>query len=220
MTTDPTIAAGVAAWSRLRSAATFQDWIAVAKALAVGRAECMRKAGCNTPFGSRYNAATGAWLAQHGLQGVSGQERWQCFEVLENLDAIDAWRAELDDAQRRKWAHPNSILCRWRASLSARAPARHHVTGGRESGRYGKAIFLPQDMLARAAAAVVECRSNDSIVIAKAALQAAIRGADDVAELLAPQASVRGAVSREVGRETKRGGTNAVPCRLSLAPAP
>jgi hypothetical protein len=47
---EATVAAGVAAWARLRRSpsTTFSDWIAVAKALHVGRAHCLRVAQTQT----------------------------------------------------------------------------------------------------------------------------------------------------------------------------
>jgi hypothetical protein len=46
-------------------------------------------------------------------------------------------------------------------------------------------LYWPQETLRRAAQAVRYCRSNDSIVIARAVLEAAIRDHADLCDLLA-----------------------------------
>jgi hypothetical protein len=65
-------------------------------------------------------------------------------------------------------------------------------------------IYQPQDMLRRAANAIREARSNDCIVLAKAALQAGLRSKDDIGELLAGRRvcarKVNGAAERAVAR--------------------
>jgi hypothetical protein len=55
--------------------------------------------------------------------------------------------------------------------------------------RAGRPIFWPQNMLERGADAVRECRSNDCITIARAVLEATIRGVDDINELARPPAA-------------------------------
>jgi hypothetical protein len=63
-------------------------------------------------------------------------------------------------------------------------------------------IYQPQDMLRRAANAIREARSNDCIVLAKAALQAGLRSEDDIGELFAGRRvcppKVNGAAERAV----------------------
>jgi hypothetical protein len=59
--------------------------------------------------------------------------------------------------------------------------ARPNGSGG---GYYGKAIHWPGEAIARGAEAVGDAHSNDTIVLARACLEAAVRGADDVEALL------------------------------------
>jgi hypothetical protein len=53
----------------------------------------VKAADTNRCFGSRYNAAMGAWLKEHGLDGVNNQERYRALLILENLAEIETWRA-------------------------------------------------------------------------------------------------------------------------------
>lgn len=104
------IKAGCEAWQRTGRNAAFNDWIKIAEALAVGRAACMRLGGCNSPFGSRYNALMRQWLQERGLQEIAGQERHKALAVLDELPAILEWRETLTDEQRRRLNHPSAIL--------------------------------------------------------------------------------------------------------------
>jgi hypothetical protein len=50
----------------------------------------------------------GHWLRTNGLGNITAQERYRTQLVIENINAIDAWRNGLDDAQRRRLNHPNA----------------------------------------------------------------------------------------------------------------
>jgi hypothetical protein len=184
-----TIAAGRDAWQRLRDhdRARWTDWLDVARALAVGRTESLKAAGTNRPVGSRYNGAMGAWLRSADLDGINNQERYRALLILENLPAIERWRAGLDDAQRRRLNHPNAIWAHWRRSTRAEtaAPTRQCVRGAKPH-RTGKPIFWPQDTLRRAAEALRGCPSNDIFTMARVVLESAIRSEGDLFELLQP----------------------------------
>lgn len=106
------IGEGVAAWSRLRrpSAVTWDDWILVGEALAIGRAEVMRDTGSTRPIGSRYNKAFSEWLLAHGLRDLDQAARAKLFIMMANLPAIQAWRDQLPECERKKLNHPASIL--------------------------------------------------------------------------------------------------------------
>jgi hypothetical protein len=64
--------------------------------------------------------------------------------------------------------------------------ARLHVVsnGGARPQRAGKAIHWLQEPIRRAASAMRESRSNDLLILARVALQAAIRSEDDLFALL------------------------------------
>jgi hypothetical protein len=104
------IAAGRDAWERLRNCrAGFDDWVAVGRALVVGRAECMALAMANAPQGSRYNKMMGQWLDSNGLAGISPQERYRAVLIIENLPEIQLWRQTLPPDTCRKLNHPGAI---------------------------------------------------------------------------------------------------------------
>lgn len=192
MSADDQVAAGRAAWQRLqeRERKTWADWIEVARALAIGRAQALRIAGTNRPLGSRYNVAMGAWLVDQGMHEINNQMRYRALLVLENLPAISAWREGLDDARRRRLNHPNTVWHAWRRDTTTNVDS---TTGGSSTPRtaaaaprcgYGRAVHWPSDALRRAAAAIREAHSSDVIILARKALEAAIRNEADLLALL------------------------------------
>jgi hypothetical protein len=178
---DDNIAAARAAWARLRNERqTFADWVLIGRALAIGRAVCMRQANANKPAGSRYNRLMGQWLRENGLDGINNQERYRAILVLENLAAIERWRDGLDEGARRRLNHPAAIWAHWQRTMRPRRTI--------EAPRplVGKLVKPPRptgDMLRRICAAMHETRSNDRIILAEAAYYA-VRMAD--AEAAAP----------------------------------
>jgi hypothetical protein len=174
MNSDQIVTAGRLAWLRLRKRerVTWPSWVAVGKALLIGRATAMRLANANKPVGTKYNRAMANWLRKHDLAEITAQERYRAILCIENLTAIEEWRAGLTDAQRRQLNHPGAVWHKWRASVKASAPTpvREPVRTSNGSAHHGAAIRWPQDYLRRAANAVREARSNDTIVIARVAL--------------------------------------------------
>jgi hypothetical protein len=185
-----TIEAGRSAWARLRDRerATWSDWLDVARALAIGRTVALQAAGTNSPVGTRYNTAMGTWLRENGLGDVVAQERYRLLLILQNLDAVETWRAGLDDAKRRRLNHPNAIWAHWQRSLKTEIarPRRREVLKGAKAKGNRHAIHWNGDAIRRAACAIREVYSTDFYVMARRALEAAVRNEDDLLELLPP----------------------------------
>jgi hypothetical protein len=199
------VAEGRAAWSRIRESGrrSWDDWMAVARALAQGRSEALQAAKANRPFGSRYNAAMGAWLRDCGLDGIEGQLRYRALLCLENLPAIEAWRATLSEKERDRLNHPGAIWTHFRRSIAEPAmPRRQAVAGARDGGKGGgRPIYWNGEAIRRAAMAIRETYSTDFFTMARRALEAAIRSEDDLAALLAERPPPRrgnGATSNHV----------------------
>jgi hypothetical protein len=83
---DDGVAAGVVAWKRLNEhgRTCWDDWLTVARALLIGRTAALQAAETNRAVGSKYNAAMGRWLRDHGLADVVAQERYRLLLILEN----------------------------------------------------------------------------------------------------------------------------------------
>jgi hypothetical protein len=183
------VAAGCAAWERIKDNArtSWSDWVLIGKALIAGRTEAMREAGINRPFGATYVRIFGAWLREHGLDGIDTQQRYRCIVCIENLEAIEEWRAALDEKQRDAWNHPGAVWAHWKrhtpnAETSARS--QHFVKSRMPSHKDGRPIYWPQSFLRRGAEAYRECRSNDLFVIVRHILERTVRSENDLIELL------------------------------------
>jgi hypothetical protein len=96
--------------------------------------------------------------------------------------------SRISPEKRRQLNHPAAIWTHWRGAQPAdcgRAARLHVVSnGGARPQRAGKAIHWLQEPIRRAASAMRESRSNDLLILARVALQAAIRSEDDLFALL------------------------------------
>ena len=183
MTDVDQIAEGREAWARIRGheRKDWLDWLAVGRALVIGRTEALKIAQTNRPVGSRYNRTIACWLHENGLADVCAQERYRILLIIENLEAIESWRAGLDDRERRRLNHPGAIWSHWKRATKPRRQVTHY-----NKAKGGK-IYWPQDALRRAADAMRESRSNDLFVLSRVALEAAIRDEVDLVALLEPK---------------------------------
>jgi hypothetical protein len=113
---------GAEAMKRLSSdrSRDWADWRKVLVALEIGRHEAMLEAGVNRPRGYRYCTAFAKWLRCHeAFQAIDQADRKRMFDCLDNLGAIEEWRARLAPSQQLKWNNPSS----------------YYVNGGVVSGR-------------------------------------------------------------------------------------
>jgi hypothetical protein len=94
----------------------WEDWVAIAKALQIGRADVMRELHTNEPKGRRYEKAFGDWLVAHAFKGIDKGARSRLLDCLKHIVEIEKWRAGLTDSQRFKFNHPDTVLRKWRAS--------------------------------------------------------------------------------------------------------
>ena len=57
-------------------------------------------------------------IEAHGFAGMQKSVRSVAIELAENIEAIEQWRATLDERTRRRLVHPLSNVRRWRASTA------------------------------------------------------------------------------------------------------
>jgi regulator of replication initiation timing len=84
----------------------------------IGRQDAMAAAETEQPIGSRYNSEFGSWLAHHHFDNIDKGDRIRLIEVIDNLPAIEAWRATLTQTARLRLNHPSSILRKWKAAAT------------------------------------------------------------------------------------------------------
>jgi hypothetical protein len=188
---DAQIAEGKAAWARIRerSKSTFSDWIEIGRMLIIGRSLCMKQANCNKPYGPSYQRFMRLWLEENDLQEIDSHERRGSIVCVENLVEIEAWRSTLSDVEIRRCNHPNSVLAHWRRNTrpvrsGPKTRPDRPPNPGPHVGQHGRPIFWPQDSLRRAHQAMLDCRSNDLLKLARVALEAAVRSEADLFALL------------------------------------
>jgi hypothetical protein len=189
MTDLDDIALGRQAWQKISKATTFTAWKAIAIAVSIGRQHALRLASCNAPHGARYSRAFNAWLDQNGFSSMPYGTRAACCKLADNMVGIEAWRASLPKAAQETQNHPEVIIRNWRKAMRPEQPSvpvlRHHVKSDRPQPAKGsRQVFWPQDAVKRAADGLRQCRSHDLYTMARAALEGAVRGRDDLLELL------------------------------------
>jgi hypothetical protein len=129
------------------------------------------------------------WFRDNGLDGIHSQERYWALQIIDNLDEIERWRASLDDAQRRRFNHPQAIWVNWRKTIKTKAPQRQRASRGLQlrKGSNGRPVFFDGEMIRRASVAIRENWCNDTIRLARVALEAAIRDMNDLIALAEPK---------------------------------
>jgi hypothetical protein len=117
---------GQEAWQRhvYKGKATWSDWIAIGEALLVGRQDAMAAAETNHPIGSRYDSEFGSWLTRHHFDAIDAGDRTCLIKVMDNLPAIEAWRATLTLTARLQLNHPSNILRKWKSGTEAKESKR------------------------------------------------------------------------------------------------
>ena len=119
---------GRAAWERLKKGSgLWADWILVGHALIDGRKIALRNAGTDRVHGGGYAEAFSSWMIDNRFN-VPSSARAKLFTLMENLAAVEAWRATLTDAQRQQFNHPSAVLRNYR-KVTAVEPAPGSVNG-------------------------------------------------------------------------------------------
>lgn len=183
--TDATITAGRDALALLHRNTSWADWCAVGAALVVGRDRALQIAGVTKPYGKPYVTTFSTWIRQHGFDAINGPVRNTLLVAMDNLDAIEKWRATLDDYGRLRWCHPDSVVRHWRAATKTPG-SRAASTAIATPAQTRCHIIWPPRLLANAReslAQALEKYGADVPQLARAALLGALRTADDLRAL-------------------------------------
>jgi hypothetical protein len=112
--TDEIVRRGQAAMDRKRR--DFDDWLLIAEALEVGRADTMRAVHTNQPTGKRYEKAMAEWLIARSFHLIDKGTRAHLHECLGHRAEIEKWRGRLTEPERFRFNHPTTVLRKWKAS--------------------------------------------------------------------------------------------------------
>ena len=110
---------GRQAWKSLRNDETFEKWIAIGRAIEIGRNETMRALHTNRPAGAQWSRVFGAWLGENGFDEIDKGVRSRLQNCLDNLPAIESWRQNIGLGQRLQLNHPNTVWRKWQAAQAA-----------------------------------------------------------------------------------------------------
>ncbi len=116
ISTMRTIRAGRDAWRAIDKAQSFEAWRSIGAALAIGKAHALRVTGANRAAGQHYCREFGKWVKENGFDHMPKSTRSHAIEMFENIAAIEAWRANLPEKQRRRLGGPQINVRLWRAS--------------------------------------------------------------------------------------------------------
>jgi len=99
-----------------RQCRAFEDWMAIAEALRVGRADVMRAVHTNQPTGKRYEKAMAERLITHSFHVIDKGARRRLLECLQHRNQIEKWRSRLTHAEHFRFNHPDTVLRKWKAA--------------------------------------------------------------------------------------------------------
>ena len=106
----------------------FGDWVALARGLHGMKAHLLAISGANSETSPLYRRAYEKWVpTREWASKRAGPNkksfRSACYALVDNLDAINAWRAELaerDPGSRDRWQHPEVVMREWRKAQKAK----------------------------------------------------------------------------------------------------
>src|SRR4030081_1130107 len=106
---DDVVAAGAAAWVRLRDRQrlSWVDWGQVGLALQIGGSAALLAAGTNQPFGKAFTKAMGEWLRANSFDDIGQQVRYRLLQCIENISAIEKRRGTPDEGCRPRRDPPD-----------------------------------------------------------------------------------------------------------------
>jgi hypothetical protein len=111
------IRAGVDAWQAIGKAESFEAWKAIGTALAVGKHHALRVTGANAAWGRNYGREFSGWIQKHGFGAMPKSTRSWAIALHENAKAIERWRQDLPERQRKRLVNPQSVVKRWQREM-------------------------------------------------------------------------------------------------------
>ena len=111
-----TIAAGRAAWARLKKSRTLEDYLAVGRALLVGRRLAMDKVRATEPKGGKYAKVFARWLRENGFSEIPHSARNCSMAIAQNENGALAWIKTLPPVRRPR-IYPLNIWSAYRVTV-------------------------------------------------------------------------------------------------------
>jgi hypothetical protein len=169
------VRAGRVAWKRIRETAdgTFESWVAIGRALKVGRrlalAAMSAKVGNGKkPLGGAYNKLIGPWLKENGLDDIDPASRSDAIWVVDQLPEVSEWRDVLPQYRRVGLNHPGYVKKEYFAAKQpekAKPRSRKGIAGRRATPHMVEALgralrpylpFQPEEIIHSAAISALQ----------------------------------------------------------------
>jgi hypothetical protein len=132
------------AWKRVKDHQTrlWSDWtMEIGPALMKARAEAMSVAETNRPIGRGYNAAMSGLLEEYGVADMSETARAHILKIMENLAAVEEWRAKQPDPDDLN--HPSRV---WQKFQRSSTQADERTQQLREQRRAERKLSANQEL--------------------------------------------------------------------------
>jgi hypothetical protein len=100
---------------------TFDHWFKIARGITDSRDHALAEANTQTPHGALYKRSrarwleTNPWAAKYWTEAKESFRR-QCYFWMDNAEPIAAWRAKLNDFDRRRWSTPEVVAREYKAA--------------------------------------------------------------------------------------------------------
>src|SRR5215467_471479 len=114
--TADVVRAGQAAWGRVRSQESWQDWLAIGHAIEAGRIAMMNYLRTNNPNGRVWSEKFGAWLKETGFDAIAKPVRSNLSSCLAELPQIEEWRRHIGLGEAMKYTHPSTVWRKYKAA--------------------------------------------------------------------------------------------------------
>jgi hypothetical protein len=123
----------------------WEDWLVFGEYLAMGRNECMLRAGTNDPIGAKYNRAMNGWLTDRpwvcDIDKVSRSHAVWCWD---NRDALAKLRDNMG-SERQKKNHPTVMKRAYDAAQRASEKAAPKKEGTTSKAELEQQLMLLSD---------------------------------------------------------------------------
>jgi hypothetical protein len=137
------------AWARVKKAQTrmWGDWMLIGEGLMEGRLWAQHVAKTNKPEGKGYVIAFGEWLKRFKVDDMDESDRAKLLKLMEERPAVEEWRAQLPDNERRSLNHPVTVWRKWTAATKVKKPRAR--TAGVSATEHGRARATIEELQAR-----------------------------------------------------------------------
>jgi hypothetical protein len=108
------VTAGQEAAARVKRSAS--DWIAIGKAVDVGKRYAMRLAGKNQPRGKAYCTHFDKWLTDNKFDWIGKTTRSKLLQMVDKLPAVEEFLAAQPEEKRHDLNNPVTVMARFTAA--------------------------------------------------------------------------------------------------------